>query len=312
MAKLIFQLIIFLILFQSGKAQSNHSVLRMANFIDSIQTAKQITDLISKIDIRYKEFKVNEALKFENRYSDKNYKKIADSLNVRPWTKTDFDNNGLTDILVFGNWSDPSILCILDKGGKYEIKSITRRSFQKCTFPVVENDKIKYVFETEPEYGNWSDPQKLEQITLIYKFGDFIEENQMPTNHKIEKIEYSTSGCFGTCPVFNLIISSDKRAKWYAKMFNKINDKVVSGNFKAKITADKYNEIVDLLNYIDFETLKDKYAVNWTDDQTATLKITYDNGRVKSISDYGLIGTYGLNRVYQLLYELSKNQKWKK
>ena len=67
-----------------------------------------------------------------------------------------------------------------------------------------------------------------------------------------------------------------------------------------------------MLNYIYFETLQDNFAVTWTDDQTATLKITYDSGKVKSISDYGLIGTYGLDRVYQLLYELRENQKWTK
>lgn len=301
-----------MILFQSCKGQSDNSVMHKANFIDSIQTAKQITDLISKIDNRYKDFKVNETLKFENRYSGKNYKKIADSLNVQPWTKADFDNNGLTDILIIGNWYDHSIICILDKDGKYEIKPITRRSFQDCTFPIVENGKIKYYFESEPERGKWEEERKLKQIKLVYKFGDFIEENQTPANHEIEKIEYSTTGCFGTCPIFDLTINSDKTAKWNAKMYNKIKDKEVSGNLSSKVTDDKYNNIVDLLNYIDFEMLQDNYAVNWTDDQSSTLKITYDNGKVKLIHDYGLIGTYGLDRVYQLLFELRENQKWTK
>lgn len=312
MTKLIFQITIFLTLLQSCKGQSDNNVLHKTNFIDSIQTAKQITDLISKIDDRYKEFKVNESLKFENRFSDKNYKKIADSLNVQPWTKADFDNNGMTDILVIGNWYDHSVICILDKDGKYEINRITRRNFQDCTFPVVKKGKIKYFFENEPKRGKWDEPRKLKQITLVYKFGDFIEENQIPANHKIEKIEFSTSGCFGTCPVFNLTINSDKTAKWYAKMYNKIKNKEVSGNFNSKITEDKYNDIVNLLNYIDFETLQDDYAVNWTDDQTASIKITYDNGKVKSIRDYGLIGTYGLDRLYQLLFEIRENQEWTK
>lgn len=310
MKKLIFQIILIFILFQSCKGQSDNDVLHKTNYIDSIQTAKQITDLILKIDNRFKEFKVNEALKFVNRYSEKNYNKIAESLNIKPWTKTDFDKNGLTDILIIGNWYDHSIICILDKGGKYEIKPITRRSFQDCTFPVVENSKIKYFFESELERGKLDEQRKLKQITLVYKYGDFIEENQRSANHKIEKIEYSTSGCFGTCPIFKLIINSERTAKWDAEMYNEINNKEVSGNFNSKITEDKYNEIASLLNYIDFEKLKDNYAVNWTDDQTATLKITYDNGKVKLISDYGLIGTYGLNRVYQLLSELRENQKW--
>lgn len=114
---------------------------------------------------------------------------------------------------------------------------------------------------------------------MIYKFGDFIEENQSPSNHKIEKIEYSTTMYYGTCPVFNITIKADKTARWNAEMFNEINDKEVNGKFNSKITEDKYNDIVNLLNYIDFETLQDDYAVNWTDDQSSTLKITYDNGK---------------------------------
>jgi hypothetical protein len=51
--------------------------------------------------------------------------------------------------------------------------------------------------------------------------------------------------------------------------------------------------------------------VGWTDDQTCTLKITYDNGKTKTITDYGKIGTYGLNRVYSILFSLRQNQKWK-
>src|SRR5690606_10704725 len=163
----------------------------------------------SKVDKRYKEFEINDKLKF----SDPKCQNLSDSLKVQPWTKADFDNNGLTDILVIGNWYDYSVICILDKDGKYEIKPITRRSFQDCTFPVVENNKIKYYYESEPERGKWDEPRKLKLITLIYKFGDFIEENQTPANHNIEKIEYSTTMCFGTCPVFNITINSDKTAK---------------------------------------------------------------------------------------------------
>ncbi|PKB15264.1 hypothetical protein CLU82_0328 [Flavobacterium sp. 5] len=293
---------------QSCKGQTDNTVLHKANYIDSIQNTKQITDLISKIDNRYKEFKPNDSLEF----ADKKCQNLSDSLKVQPWTKTDFDNNGLTDILVIGNWNDYSVICILDKDGKYEINHITRRSFQECTFPVVENNKIKYYFENEQERGKWDEPRKLKQITLTYKFGDFIEENQTPANHKIKKIEYSTTGCYGTCPIFKLTINFDKSAKWKAEIYNEISNKEVIGNFNSKITEDKYNEIVDLLNYIDFKKLKDNYAVDWTDDQSSTLKITYDNGKTKSIRDYGLIGTYGLDRVYHLLFELRENQKWKK
>jgi len=52
------------------------------------------------------------------------------------------------------------------------------------------------------------------------------------------------------------------------------------------------------------------YRVSWTDDQTSTLKITYDNGKVKTIRDYGLIGTFGLSQAYKLLFDLRGSQPW--
>jgi hypothetical protein len=102
-------------------------------------------------------------------------------------------------------------------------------------------------------------------------------------------------------------------ATYDAKMFNRPDNKskAVSGKFSTQINEKEFTEIIDLLNYIAFPNLKNEYAVSWTDDQSCTLKITYDNGATKKIDDYGMIGTYGLNRVYEMLYELRFNQKWR-
>lgn len=311
MLKSFFVIVVCLAMAQLGMGQATVKVAHKLNKIDSINTATQIKELILKIDKRYSDFKIRQSLEYESRFATINCKKISDSLQVKPWQKADFDNNGLTDILVIGTWSDHHIICILDKGDNYyEIKSITRKSFQHCTFPVVSNNKIKYYFESSPESGKRDKQPTLEQVILTYQFGDFIEDNLIPASHTIEKIEYSTTGCYGSCPIFKLIINLDRTSNWFADLYNKINNKEVKGNFSCTIKAEKYNQIIALLNYIDFAKLKDDYAVGWTDDQSSTLKITYDNGKIKTIKDYGLIGTYGLDRVYQLLFDLRKNQQW--
>lgn len=58
---------------------------------------------------------------------------------------------------------------------------------------------------------------------------------------------------------------------------------------------------------MDFTNLEKDYAVGWTDDQSCTLKIVYDNNKTKVIEDYGLIGTFGLKKLYQQLFELRFN-----
>lgn len=300
--------IVFLwILFLSCKEQSHHFPIDK-NYIENIQNAQQIVDLLTFVDERYKTFEVNEKMKF----NDSLCQVYCDSLHVQPWQKVDVDQNGLTDIVVYGDWVEPSILCILNKGEKYEIKYLTRDVFQRASFVIVQNNILKFYYKSALDSTGNNGNKKFNQKNLVYKYGDFIEENIQHVNHKIERIEYATSACFGTCPIFKLVINSDKSAIFQADDYNRINIVTLKGIYKTIITDEKYNELVELLNYIDFESLKDNYAVTWTDDQSSKLTITYNNGKVKTIDDYGLLGTFGLNKVYQMLFEMRENQKWKK
>ena len=305
MNRQILYLFFFIFLFNSCNSQTDTNT-KKSNYIDNLNNSKQIEDLIKKIDSRYNEFKVNEKLKFENT----NYQKLIKQFNVKPWVKADFDHNGLTDILIIGKTYEHSIVCIFDKNGKYEINSIIRDVFDSFSFTVVENNKIKFYYEKNR--GKVERPPKLEQKTLIYKFGDFIEETKVETTHKLEKIEFSTSGCFGICPIFYLIINSNQNASLNAGMFNDINGVELEGNYTSVIKNENFEELNDLINYIDFVNLKNEYAVSWTDDQSCILSLTYDDGKIKKISDYGLSGTYGLDRLYQLLFALRENQQWVK
>lgn len=289
-----------------ASAQVSHTL----NFIDSIASAKQITDIIGKANDRYKDFKVNVNLDFV--YSSD--KRNTDSLKIKPWLKADFDHNGLTDLLVVGTLGGDAVLCVLDKGDHYQIIPITRRTFSRSSFPVVENGRITYYYKS-PAGSNvveTSTQKKFSKIILVYKFGDFIEENLEAVDHRIEKIQFSTSSCYGPCPIFRLAIKSDRRAQWFAKSNNEISKKYFQGSYLTKVAQNNFDELVDLLNYIDFPNLKENYEVNWTDVQTSTLRITYDGGKVKLIKDYGLIGTYGLDRFYEMMFDLRKNQIWKK
>ncbi len=278
---------------------TNNSTIKFHNKIDDIKTAAEIEELIESIDKkRFKLFKVNELLKFEKRYCEE----FANTVQAKPWTKADFDNNGYTDLLVIGKDYNHSVVVILDVGkNNFVVKSLTKNFFRDCTFPVVQDTKEQPVIA----YYNFGMPPLAN--TLIYKFGDFIELNNSPKTYKIEKIEYRTSGCFGACPSFNLTINSIRNAIYKPIYFNKKK----KGTYKGKIETSQFNELINLLNYIDFPMLHNDYYVTWTDDQTSFLTITYDGGKVKNIKDYGLIGTFGLSRVYEILFGFTENQTWK-
>jgi hypothetical protein len=306
-----------------GRTQTENKLVSHKNYLDSISNSTQIEELVSKIDDRYKKFKVNGNLKF----TQKDCQKLADSLQIESYSKADFDSNGLTDLLVVGKYYDDHyVLVILDKGENfYEIETLTKRSFQECTFPkVVKNGNsttIDYFFQKQPERGNWDKPRAIQKSILIYKFESFIEKNKNIRTHSIEKIEYTTTGCYGTCPIFGLNINKNGNIIFSAERYNviyniknkkEIKEKEMKGVYKSTLSNDDFLKFTDIVNYLDFENLENSYAVNWTDDQSCTLKITYDNGIVKSINDYGLLGTFGLRNLYDRLFSLRQTKVWTK
>jgi len=179
---------------------------------------------------------------------------------------------------------------------------------------IIYKKRVPFIkLHTEKLQNNVINLSETVSTTLIYKYGNLVEYNKSPTDNHIEKIEFKAGGCFGTCPIYELTIDKHQSASFVAKgnnfdPFNYGNE----GFFKGKIKDDDYGHLISLLNYIDFIKLNNEYTVPWTDDRTGILKITYNNGNIKTISDYGMVGTYGLKSVYELLEDLRFNQKWEK
>jgi hypothetical protein len=123
--------------------------------------------------------------------------------------------------------------------------------------------------------------------------------------HQIEKIEFSTNRCFGKCPIFSLVVNEDRSAT-----FNAIQHNDKSGKFKGQLGALEFSLLLKLLENADFTNLKERYSVLRTDHQTGFLTITYDNGKVKKVQDYGLSGTDELVKLYNFLFTLRKTQVW--
>ena len=220
--------------------------------------------------------------------------------------KLDLDGNGLTDLVVDGYY----FLAVIDQGkGKYDLQSLDRGSFSLFKYTLSD---IEWVGKTPvlliKGYKGEDDDIALtpaEDKKIVYKFGAFTEYNPEPDRFAIRKISFSTGPCFGSCPVYSLDISADRRARFNAKQYN---DK--KGVFTGTIDPETFNTLVDTINYLGILRLKSEYAVPWTDDQGATLSITFDTGRTVKIRDYGMIGTFGLENLYDQFSELRKTVKW--
>lgn len=151
---------------------------------------------------------------------------------------------------------------------------------------------------------------------LTFKYGNFIEYNENPKQNKVTKIEFNTTGCFGTCPKYKLILNRDSLSIFKAERYNFSDDEIKKRNeegvFSTLISEKEFDKLEEIINYCAFENLNDEYHVMHTDDQTGILKITFNDGNVKTINDYGMVGTYGLKLFYEKLAEFRFNEKWLK
>jgi hypothetical protein len=266
-----------------------------ANEIDSLKTVEDVQKfLINRID---KEWDQNTVIRTDGEdtttFAKGNFFKI------------DLNGDGLTDLVINGEYC----VAITDSGnGHYGVFPIDRGVFYLHKYNLVNilyQDKMPILVLQKYDKYNFSKTKNTVLDTIVFKFDGFIEYSPLPDSLKIKEIKFSTSPCFGRCHVFSLSIKKNRKAIYNAI---KYNDK--KGKFRSTVDEATYNTLVATINYMHLLLLKDDYRVNWTDDRTITLRIKYNNGHVKEISDYGGIGTFGLKNLYDQLYTLKNTQKW--
>ncbi len=328
--------LLFLIMLASCK-QGFEKAEIIPSKVDSLKTAAEIRDYLSLIDTNFQYFQPLRIQQLETNHaeiSDSIMRILATGLHIdKAFYKEDFDNNGYTDLLVLGGMGNdytplPNELytyesfAIMNFGNLKPPKLISlRRKMHLLDVPeIVKSEEGPMLLIHSPEKMHGPDAKVTDTINikLTYRYGGFAEYNKQPIDNHIEKIEFKSGGCFGTCPIYELKINKDRSATFLAEHYNFDKDKESydylkkEGLFKGKINAVDYENLTGLLNYIDFRHLNDNYHVTWTCSATATLTITYDNGKTKTISDYGFEGSYGLKSVYELLADMRFNQKWEK
>ena len=266
--------------------------------ISSICFGNKIDDLKTPEDV----------LKFIKRTFDKQDRFQTKPRNSKAidfkFIKLDFNNDGLTDILINGIY----LYAIIDKGGRnnFEENYIGGRHFN-CQLLMVDTSKAvpTLVVQKDNDYDNETDKDIIfKPDTLINLFGGFIEYNSSPKQIDFKEIKIMTSACFGTCPIFDLTINNSKQAIYNAKEYNKL-----TGIYKSAIDDKVFADLLGLLTYINIDTLKNNYKIGWTDNPSIDVEIKY-NGLTKKIHDYGLEGTFGLKRLYDALYKLKATQDW--
>ena len=216
----------------------------------------------------------------------------------------DINKDGLTDLLINGIY----LYAIIDKGGQddFEEQYIGGRHFNCQLLAIDTTSKLPlFIVQKDNDYDNETDREIVfKPDTLINLYGGFIEYNPSPKPIQFEQIKIMTSRCFGTCPIFEMTINKARKAILNAKEYNNLN-----GIYKSKVDETTFSNLVGLLSYLNLDSLKNSYAIGVTDNPSIDLVIEANNS-VKKIHDYGLEGTFGLKRLYSILYKLKHTQNW--
>lgn len=96
-----------------------------------------------------------------------------------------------------------------------------------------------------------------------------------------EKIFFTSSGCYGSCPSMILEIDSSRNFLFYGILYTE-----AKGGYRGKINAGLYNELCRKIRQLPLRDLKEFYEAGWTDDQVCGIAIK-THGEVITSSAYG-------------------------
>lgn len=325
MKYLLFLLILLCLSCQKNK-NSFITAKHIASKIDSLNTAADVEEFLQKVDSNFKYFKVVPVLESGTHISrglDSINHSFAKNLKIdQSFYKTDFDNNGYTDLLITGGWDGSHLffetLTLLNYGNeKPHIQALTKHHLSIFVPVIQQTDSLPLLVLHQPYNYYPENPGKPDtiQTRLISYNGYFVEYNNKPlAKHLIKKIEFKSDGCYGTCPIFELKIDHDRKASFKAQYYNFTSERGAPAEdkyFEGVIKKADYEAIIGILDYIDFSQLKEDYSVKHFHAPSSTLIITYNNDKIKFIRDYGKKGTYGLMALYEMFNDLRFNQDWK-
>lgn len=108
-----------------------------------------------------------------------------------------------------------------------------------------------------------------------------------------DQIIYSSSGCFGTCPIIDISITKEGEVLFQGEGYVKS-----LGFYSGILDTKTKNYIFDKFKRANPLGLQDNYSVSHTDDQSLTTTFIQNGKIVKTIHDYGMAGTNELIWAY--------------
>ena len=279
-----------------------------ANSVDSLQNDKDIALFLIRIDnqFSFKKQRQIQVLPTDTLRQKLSCDGMFEKWKMKNWEKVDLNKDGKTDLLVTLLWYSFEVFIVIDKGDNtFKIIRLSNDGSEDCPLGKsikLDKKQLLLFYRKENTYNqpikNIFDFKMSSRIdTLIYKFGGFIELQKSSSHYEISEIQYTTSsGWSGVSPIYKLKFLKTKEWKFEATSENP--KKSIAPK---DIDIQYLTPILDLIEYMNFKNLYNSYKVAHTDATTMYLKIIFTDGTTKEIEDYGMQGTFGLKRLYELL-----------
>ncbi|CAN5302282.1 hypothetical protein BH09BAC3_BH09BAC3_19070 [soil metagenome] len=271
--------------------------------ITGIKTEKQAGDFV-KENFKYCELKYDEF--------------IIDSVNSRYdcFKAGDFNHDGIKDLLLFGKahvtkdstvYKEDEIAIILGDRKKPRKVIFSYGFFSRFEGDIIPYPRAISIGNKDYVLIRYDITEPLRQTVQTHYDTFFIKNDHVipfaskPSNKIVTSIEFKTTRCFGTCPVFELKIDENLDG-----MYRGIEYVDRKGEYKITVEDKDWVYLTSLIKNLKVENLKDEYDVEWSDCPTVFLTIRYKDGYKKTVTDYGPLGSFGLCVLYDYLYELAR------
>lgn len=176
---------------------------------------------------------------------------------------------------------------------RYDQDTITRK--RKLNYKGTFTDyKVKgdSIFIRNPFNENWEFKWKIIELltdTLILTKNDFIftklQRIKTKPNIYFDQIIFSSSGCYGSCPIIDISIDNKNKIYFQGEGYVK-----PLGFYESKIDSIKSNYIFSKFGKANIDNLLNEYAVGHSDDESITTTFVKNGQIIKTIYDYGKAG----------------------
>lgn len=283
--------------------------------IENLKTDKEILDfVILQIENKYpSEWKVITELKtstFNNETFESYY-------------KADFNSDNQLDLLL--NTSDYKSFIILSDNHNYKFIELNTCFVENCYSKVIDDNsqpKIKVVRELIKENFESSISEdtfykEVENKILVIDNNKLYEYPRFEKKLNIKSIQFKVNSCYGSCPVFNLILNKNNTSLFIAEVNNLEETTLKSDIFRVNegyyqhIFSDyEWNLLENEFSKIKFNSNEIQIVQAGFDQASAELIIELSNGENIFLYDYGLCLDYNLVSLYEYLFGLRTEINW--